>query len=161
MKTERMRCAVDDPWLSSVEQVVWRDWLFGGLATLGRIDAFFVDRFGISAQQFHILVVTSEGDSNGVAMTELSVAILLPPSSLTYQVRQLVDKGLLTIRQDERDRRVRRVVMTQEGRDFLTECSIHHVRHVREVFFSCIQESEFDAFASVVGKVRALNSAPG
>jgi len=146
------------PWLSDAEQRVWRDWMFGGFAVMGQIDEWMQTHYSLSVQQFHIMVMTSEGPEQGTAMNELSMAMLLPPSSLTYQVKQLERRGLIDVRKDPHDRRVRRVRMTPVGWELLTDCAAKHVVHVREIFFSHVHDEELHSFGGVVNRIWLANA---
>jgi DNA-binding MarR family transcriptional regulator len=86
-----------------------------------------LEPLGLTLPQYSVLSVAD-------AMPELSGAELARESMLTAQttneiVALLVDAGLLTRRVDNRDRRLRRLVVTSDGRKLLTRArrAVHAV----------------------------------
>lgn len=141
-------------WLDGGEQRAWRDWLFGGFKIVGELGAHLQQHAGISASQFHILVTASEGPAEGIPMGELSVSLLLPPSSVTYQVGKLAEDGWVRVARDATDARSRRVQLTDEGLVRLQTAAGLHVEEVRRVFFDKLTSEEVEILGRLASKLR-------
>jgi DNA-binding MarR family transcriptional regulator len=80
-------------------------------------DAFFVlaDEHDLSLSQLRALCMLAEQDD--ASLHELTPGLSLSPQATGRAVDVLVRGGLATRREDERDRRVKRVALTTRGRD--------------------------------------------
>ena len=73
---------------------------------------------GLKATQFTVLATLSKrGD---LPLSKLADALVMDRTTLTRNLRPLVSKGLVRIDQD-RDQRVRRISLTEVGKDVLDE----------------------------------------
>ena len=73
---------------------------------------------GLRATQFTLLATLSKrGD---LPLTRLAEALVMDRTTLTRNLKPLVDKGFVRIHQDE-DQRVRRISLTDAGRNMLDE----------------------------------------
>ena len=71
---------------------------------------------GLRLTQYSLLAtLRREGSSTGLAVSELAAAMDMERTTLTRNLRPLVDQGLIAIQADARDTRVRRVVLTDKG----------------------------------------------
>ncbi|MBI4303025.1 MAG: MarR family transcriptional regulator [Chloroflexi bacterium] len=74
-----------------------------------------VAQFGVTASQgYTILSLPAEGT---LSMNELSKAMSVDNSTMTRMVDQLVDKGLVYRKPDEKDRRLVRIGLTEKGKE--------------------------------------------
>ncbi|MDD4891127.1 MAG: MarR family transcriptional regulator [Phycisphaerae bacterium] len=109
------------------------------LRTMGLVrhvmEPFFA-RFGISGPQWGILRVLQRAGRDqpgGVRVTDLSDRLLVRPPSVTGLVDRLERMGLVQRATTQRDRRVRRVRLTPEGRKLVTRIRAGHRRRVAQI----------------------------
>ncbi len=117
---------------------------------LGRCDQEFLSRYGVTTAQGETLLALP-GDS-GVSMNELSRAMGLANSSMTRMVEHLVAKGLLSRREDDRDRRIVRVALTARGRT--VQGSLREARReIQKLIFSEIRNEEREGILEVLTRL--------
>jgi DNA-binding MarR family transcriptional regulator len=72
----------------------------------------------LTMRQLHVLVAASQPE--GVTVHELARALGTSPPTASGLVNRLADKGLVTRVEDDADRRVRHVQLTEAGQETLT-----------------------------------------
>ncbi len=70
---------------------------------------------GVTAAQFNALNVLA-ARAEGMRASELAVSLVVDPSSTTYMLDQLEERGLVARKRDAEDRRALKVVLTAAGR---------------------------------------------
>lgn len=73
-------------------------------------------RHGISAAQFNVLNLLEESPA-GLRPSDLTQALVVDPSSITYVLDRMEELGWLRRAADRQDRRASRVVLTAAGRE--------------------------------------------
>jgi DNA-binding MarR family transcriptional regulator len=86
---------------------------------------------GLTITQFGLLAHAKRLD--GVAIGELAEELIMDPTTLTRNLRPLERRGLISIEPDPRDRRARRLRLTQEGRRALERAQPAWARAQREI----------------------------
>lgn len=71
--------------------------------------------FSISAAQFNVIILLADRPK-GVRASELAVSLVVDPSSTTYLLDQLEERGLAVRHRDPEDRRALKIVLTSKGR---------------------------------------------
>lgn len=86
----------------------------------------------------------------------------IDPTATTYLIDALVEAGLVERRQDQTDRRARRIVPTEAGRASLTECE-RAVAAAEEEFLAALPADARAGFLAVIARfateLRALDPA--
>jgi DNA-binding MarR family transcriptional regulator len=72
----------------------------------------------LTMRQLHVLVAASQPE--GVTVHELATALGTSPPTASGLVNRLAEKGLVTRVEDDVDRRVRHIQLTEEGQETLT-----------------------------------------
>jgi MarR family transcriptional regulator for hemolysin len=70
----------------------------------------------ITAAQFNVLILLSEAPE-GLRASDLTAALVVDPSSITYVLDRMEARGWLRRAADHEDRRASRIVLTAAGRD--------------------------------------------
>lgn len=92
-----------------------------------RFDRAFLP-FGITNNQFSLMNALS--GPNPARMTQLAAFLAMDRTTLTAALKALEKRGLATIGQDEKDRRIRRMRLTDQGRAVLAAtCSVWRSEH--------------------------------
>lgn len=74
----------------------------------------------LSTSQYNVLRILRGADEEGLACGEVAERMVRRDPDLTRLLDRLVDRDLVTRTRDERDRRVVRVTITDEGLELLT-----------------------------------------
>ena len=139
----------DTRWLSDDEQHAWRLFL--------RFQRTFADRlsgdlsaFGLGFADYEILALLSEAPDRQLRMTELAQDVVSPRSRLTYQIDQLVHRGLVERIKCETDRRGYYAHLTDLGWDTVLILAPVHVSGVRQHLFAHMTREEIAAMAALL-----------
>jgi DNA-binding MarR family transcriptional regulator len=85
----------------------------------------------LTMRQLHVLVAASQPE--GVTVHELAQALGTSPPTASGLVNRLADKGLVTRVEDDVDRRVRHIQLTEEGQETLTALDSAYERLLAEM----------------------------
>ncbi|NLW15947.1 MAG: MarR family transcriptional regulator [Erysipelothrix sp.] len=83
---------------------------------------------------------------------ELAGKILIPNSSLTYVLDILEEKGYLSRRKDENDRRRQIVSLTKEGQRVFDEIYAQHFEYMENIF-SVLSDEEQETLTTLLKRV--------
>lgn len=101
--------------------------------TLWEASRAFFARWDLSPSQFNVLNVL-HGRPDGCTQVELSRDLIMHKSNVTGLVDRLEARRLAVRRDDAKDRRAYRVVLTAEGKRLLHEILPHYHRAAEEVW---------------------------
>lgn len=76
-------------------------------------------KLGIHPRQIPILAVLYKED--GCSQKELAAKLGVKPPTVTVSIQRLEKSGLLIRKQDEKDQRVRRIFLSEEGKKIINE----------------------------------------
>ncbi|MCA1217978.1 MarR family winged helix-turn-helix transcriptional regulator [Streptomyces sp. 8L] len=140
METETQTAApqeTDDPWLTEAEQCAWRTHL-----DVNRLLTYQMEKdlqpFGLTMNDYEILVNLSEAEDRRLRMTDLAAATLQSKSRLSHQVTRMESAGLVKREHCESDRRGLFAVLTDQGMNTMREVAPHHVASVRRHFIDML-----------------------
>jgi DNA-binding MarR family transcriptional regulator len=110
------------------------------------------DFFSIDLTMPQLRVVCFLAASGPVSAHELAEALHVGPTTLTGIVDRLEVRGLVRRQADDRDRRVRRICLTEEGQRLVQD--LHQVQHQYEV--RLLRRLDVDVLAALATAVEAL-----
>jgi len=142
-------------WLTKDQQVHWRSWITAASLLPELLSRELQEEFGLTITDYEILVRLSEAPNRQMRMSELAQKTLLSRSRLSHQVDRLEDRGLVTRRTCEYDRRGQHCAMTSKGWDTLVAAAPLHVSGVRRHFVDQLTDSEYEALGKALGKIAA------
>lgn len=93
----------------------------------------YLQRHGLTITQYGLLAHLSMLD--GISIGALAEKLIMDPTTLTRNLRPLERQGLIRLAADPRDRRSRRLHLTEQGRTALIEARpawIEAQRHIEE-----------------------------
>lgn len=93
-----------------------------GRMVLRHVDRELKAEFDISADDVTILEAISNAGRDGIRMSNLAHRLASEPRHATYRVERLARKGLVRRAAGTHDKRVVRVIATDETGDFLASC---------------------------------------
>ncbi|WP_101255669.1 MarR family winged helix-turn-helix transcriptional regulator [Streptomyces barkulensis] len=148
-------------WLSGEEQRAWRVHL-----DVNRLLTHQLERdlqpFGLTMNDYEILVNLSESDDHRMRMSDLAAATLQSKSRLSHQITRMEKAGLVRRENCESDRRGLFAVLTEHGWRTMREVAPHHVASVRRHFVDLLPPGALDGLhGSLVPVAEHLRSLRG
>ncbi|WP_431951117.1 MarR family winged helix-turn-helix transcriptional regulator [Actinacidiphila sp. bgisy167] len=128
-----------DDWLTADEQRAWRTYLDVGTLVLSRLGRD-LEPFGLTINDYEILVNLSESPERRMRMSDLARATLQSKSRLSHQISRMERAGLVRRENCESDRRGLFAVLTEDGWETMRKVAPHHVAAVREHFIDLLPE---------------------
>ncbi|MFI8520399.1 MarR family winged helix-turn-helix transcriptional regulator [Streptomyces sp. NPDC085481] len=125
------------PWLTDAEQCAWRTYL-----DVNRMLTYQMEKdlqpFGLTYNDYEILVNLSESAERRLRMSDLAAATLQSKSRLSHQITRMENAGLVRRENCESDRRGLYAVLTDHGMDTMRKVAPHHVESVRKHFIDLL-----------------------
>ncbi|MEV0584964.1 MarR family transcriptional regulator [Nonomuraea sp. NPDC050310] len=146
-------------WLSQAEQRAWRAHLAMHKLLLHRLDRE-LHEFGLSINDYEILVNLSESPGRRMRMSDLADATIQSRSRLSHQISRMEDKGLVTREDCPDDRRGTFAVLSDQGWETIKQVAPHHVAGVRQHFVDLLTDDQLEAleqaYAPIVAHLKSL-----
>jgi DNA-binding MarR family transcriptional regulator len=101
--------------------------------------------FGLTMNDYEILVHLSESEGHRMGMNDLASATLQSKSRLSHQITRMENADLVRRENCESDRRLY-AALTDYGVDTMKKVAPHHVASVREYFIDLIPPEALEAF---------------
>ncbi|MFI5760355.1 MULTISPECIES: MarR family winged helix-turn-helix transcriptional regulator [unclassified Streptomyces] len=140
------------PWLSDAEQCAWRTHL-----DVSRLLSHQLEKdlqpFGLTNNDYEILVNLSESDELRMRMSDLATSTLQSKSRLSHQITRMEAAGLVRRVNCESDRRGLYAVLTPEGMETMRKVAPHHVASVRRHFIDLLPPDALAALRAALGPV--------
>ena len=150
-------------WLTDAEQCAWRTYL-----DVNRMLTYQMEKdlqpFGLTNNDYEILVNLSEAPEMRLRMSDLATATLQSKSRLSHQITRMENAGLVRRENCESDRRGLYAVLTDQGMETMRKVAPHHVESVRKHFIDLLtSEALTDMHASlrpVAEQLRGVRGKP-
>jgi DNA-binding MarR family transcriptional regulator len=139
-------------WLSDEEQRAWRTHLDVNKLLMHQLEKD-LQPFGLTINDYEILVNLSESDDHRMRMSDLAGATLQSKSRLSHQITRMESAGLVRREHCESDRRGLYAVLTENGARTMREVAPHHVASVRKHFIGLVSADELDALRETLAPV--------
>ena len=107
---------------------------------------------GVHPGQMKLLSIISKND--GIIQRDLAEILDMRPSSLTEMVSNLEKNSLISRKQDENDRRIMHVYLTEEGKKII-ESFKQAKDELHDSVFSCLTLDEKEKMLEIVRKVNS------
>src|SRR6266571_4870186 len=127
------RAAADPPWLTADEQAAWRAYIRLAKMLMRQLDRD-LHPFGLTTNDYEILVELSEAPGNRLRMTELADLTAQSRSRLSHQITRMEAKGLVRRDACDGDKRGTFAVITPRGLATIERVAPSHVDSVRRHF---------------------------
>lgn len=127
------------PWLNDEEQRVWRTHLEVSRLLMHQLERD-LQPFGLTNNDYEILVNLSESDERRMRMSELATRTLQSKSRLSHQITRMENSGLVRRESCDSDKRGLYAVLTQHGWETMVSVAPHHVASVRRHFIDLLPE---------------------
>ncbi|MDQ1008245.1 MarR family winged helix-turn-helix transcriptional regulator [Streptomyces sp. NPDC002867] len=124
-------------WLTDDEQCTWRTHLEVNKLLMHQLEKD-LQPFGLTNNDYEILVNLSESADQRMRMSDLAAATLQSKSRLSHQITRMENAGLVRRENCESDRRGLYAVLTDEGIATMQKVAPHHVASVRKHFIDLL-----------------------
>lgn len=146
-------------WLTPDEQEAWRAHLATSKLLSRQLDRD-LNPFGLSINDYEILVVLSESPDQRLRMTDLADATAQSRSRLSHQITRMEASGLVRRDTCPGDKRGLYAVLTDEGMSTIERVAPHHVASVRRHFIDLLTDEQLSAisegYAAVIDHLREI-----
>ncbi|MET9647206.1 MarR family winged helix-turn-helix transcriptional regulator [Streptomyces syringium] len=139
-------------WLSDEEQRAWRAHLEVSRLLMHQLERD-LQPFGLTNNDYEILVNLSESEDHRMRMSDLATATLQSKSRLSHQITRMETAGLVRRENCESDRRGLFAVLTDQGWETMREVAPHHVASVREHFIDLLPPEDLKAFHAALAPI--------
>ncbi|MFD6974684.1 MarR family winged helix-turn-helix transcriptional regulator [Streptomyces sp. NPDC059979] len=124
-------------WLTDAEQCAWRTHLDVSRLLMHQLEKD-LQPFGLTNNDYEILVNLSESEDHRMRMSDLATATLQSKSRLSHQITRMEAAGMVRRVNCESDRRGLYAVLTDEGMETMRKVAPHHVASVRRHFIDLL-----------------------
>ncbi|MZD05518.1 MarR family transcriptional regulator [Streptomyces sp. SID5785] len=139
-------------WLTDEEQCAWRTHL-----EVNRLLNYQLERdlqpFGLTMNDYEILVNLSEAEDHRMRMSDLAAATLQSKSRLSHQITRMENAGLVRRENCESDRRGLYTVLTDYGLETMRQVAPHHVASVRRNFIDLVPAEDLAGLRRALGPI--------
>ena len=146
-------------WLTREEQEAWRAHLATSKLLSRQLDRD-LHPFGLSINDYEILVVLSEAPGHQLRMTDLADATAQSRSRLSHQITRMENNGLVRRDSCPGDKRGLYAVLTDAGLATIERAAPSHVESVRRHFISLLSDAQLAAlregYAEVIEHLREI-----
>ena len=123
----------DARWLTAEEQRAWRAYIRLAKMLMRQLDRD-LHPFGLSTNDYEILVELSEAPGSRLRMTELADLTAQSRSRLSHQITRMEVRGLVRREDCDGDKRGTFAVITPHGMAIIEQVAPSHVESVRRHF---------------------------
>jgi DNA-binding MarR family transcriptional regulator len=138
-------------WLDEKEQRAWRAFIAAQRVVNTQIEQQLQRDAGIPHTYFEILVRLADAQHGRLRMSELAVATLGSRSRLSHAVSRLEQCGWVRREGIETDRRGQVAIITDHGRQKLTDTAPGHVETVRQAVFDALSPEQIAQLHDICG----------
>jgi DNA-binding MarR family transcriptional regulator len=140
-------------WLTASEQCAWRTHLEVSKLLTYQLEQE-LQPFGLTHNDYEILVNLSESPERRMRMSDLARATLQSKSRLSHQISRMEKSGLVRREHCESDRRGLYAVLTDEGWETMRKVAPHHVSSVRAHFIDLLPPEDLEALQKALTPIR-------
>ncbi|MEE4540703.1 MarR family transcriptional regulator [Streptomyces sp. V4-01] len=132
-------------WLSDDEQRAWRLHLDVSRLLMHQLERD-LQPFGLTNNDYEILVNLSEAEDHRMRMSDLAKSTLQSKSRLSHQITRMEAAGLVRRENCESDRRGLFAVLTEQGWETMRQVAPRHVASVRAHFIDLLPAGDLAAY---------------
>ncbi|WP_405588119.1 MarR family winged helix-turn-helix transcriptional regulator [Streptomyces sp. NBC_01190] len=137
--------SANESWLNADEQRAWRIHLDVSRLLMCQLERD-LQPFGLTNNDYEILVNLSEAEDRRLRMSDLAKSTLQSKSRLSHQITRMEAAGLVRRENCESDRRGLYAVLTEQGWATMRQVAPRHVASVRSHFIDLIDPSDLAGY---------------
>ncbi|MFJ2649676.1 MarR family winged helix-turn-helix transcriptional regulator [Streptomyces sp. NPDC087420] len=142
-----METETETRWLTEAEQCAWRTHLDVNRLLTHQLEKD-LQPFGLTMNDYEILVNLSESAERRMRMSDLAAATLQSKSRLSHQITRMETAGLVRRENCESDRRGLFAVLTDAGMETMQKVAPFHVDSVRKHFIDLLSPEALAALSA-------------
>ncbi|MFE0687492.1 MarR family transcriptional regulator [Streptomyces sp. JH002] len=139
-------------WLTEGEQRVWRAHLDVSKLLMYQLERD-LQPFGLTMNDYEILVNLSESEERRMRMSDLAAATLQSKSRLSHQITRMEKAQLVRREHCDSDKRGLFAVLTDQGWNTMRTVAPHHVESVRRHFVDLLPQGSLDELYEALAPV--------
>jgi DNA-binding MarR family transcriptional regulator len=147
--------AANPRWLTAGEQSAWRAYIRLAKMLMRQLDRD-LHPFGLTTNDYEILVELSESPGHRLRMTELADLTAQSRSRLSHQVTRMEARGLVQRDACDGDKRGTFAVITTRGIATIERVAPHHVESVRRHFVDQLSGEQLAMVSATFEPVREI-----
>jgi DNA-binding MarR family transcriptional regulator len=147
--------AASPRWLTADEQSAWRAYIRLAKMLMRQLDRDLYP-FGLTTNDYEILVELSESPTRRLRMTELADLTAQSRSRLSHQVTRMEARGLVQRDACDGDKRGTFAVITARGLATIEQVAPHHVESVRRHFVDQLSGEQLAMVSATFDPVREI-----
>jgi len=136
-------------WLNEEEQRAWRIHLDVSRLLMHQLERD-LQPFGLTNNDYEILVNLSEAEDRRMRMSDLAKSTLQSKSRLSHQITRMEAVGLVRRENCESDRRGLYAVLTEQGWATMRQVAPRHVASVRAHFIDLMPAADLAAYGQAL-----------
>ncbi|HKS45955.1 MAG TPA: MarR family transcriptional regulator [Amycolatopsis sp.] len=136
-------------WLTEKQRQAWEAYITAAHLVEGAVAHQLRIGAALSHGDYALLHQLSVSPGKSLRMGEIAYLEAAPKSRISYQVDQLVKRGLVRREPHAEDGRGLVAVLTDEGERLLAETAPGHVATVREHFIDLLDEDQLDTLEKI------------
>ena len=133
----------------------WRSFIETSALLSGHMEKRLQASSGLRLSEYNVLLILAEARNNQVRMGDLAARMIFSPSRVSYQVKSLEERGLLTRSTDPHDRRGTSAQLTPLGHRVFHEAASQHGEHIRALFHPAIDNDQANALRTICEQIQA------
>lgn len=141
--------APEPRWLDAGQQRAWRAYMVGTTLLIDRLDDELRESFGISLNEYEILVRLSEREDKSLRMSALADAMRFSRSRITHSIKRMEAAKWVRRSEARDDGRGVFAHLTASGQELLEEAAPGHVAGVRAHLVDLSSPDDFAAMGRV------------
>lgn len=130
----------------------WRTYWEATALLRDRLEKTLKEEMKLGLTDYNLLLVLIEAGGS-MRMGELANRLVFAPSRITYRVKHLNERGLVTRESEDNDRRGALAAITDDGRTLFREAAELHSSQVEELFLNHLEPGEDEALLKVFTRV--------
>lgn len=130
----------------------WRAYWEATALLRDRFEKSLKDEVNIGLPDYNLLLILIEAGGS-MRMGELANRLVFAPSRITYRIKHLSERGLVTRKAEGTDRRGALAAITDEGRQLFTTAGRLHARQMKELFLDHLAPGDAEVLLKVFTEV--------
>lgn len=131
----------------------WRAYFEATALLQDRAERHLKEQMDLTLGDYNVLLLLSEAPENRLRMGQLASRMVFSPSRLTYQVKTLESRGLVSRQSCSEDRRGSEALLTDAGRRVFRKAAAVHARQIKEDFLDQLDEQETQTLLQVFSRL--------
>lgn len=132
----------------------WRAFFETSAVISDRMEKRLFSTTGLRLSDYNVLLLLAESEGYQLRMGELAERMVFSPSRLSYQVKALQTRGLLTRFTDPNDRRGMTAQLTEEGVAVFEEARAVHGQHIKQFFHPALDDEQAAVLQQICGQIQ-------